>query len=81
VTVPAILKILGLAEIWGCQKDGDVRVGLLYIHVFWDRTAFPLLHLECYITADTFLLTAAAWRLPVENTRRSGGWQPQLNSE
>lgn len=81
MTVAAVLQILGLAEIWGCQRDGDVRVAFLYIHVFWDRNAFPLLHLECYITADVFLLTVAAWRLPFENTRRSGGWHSQLNSE
>ena len=81
MTVAVVLQILGLAEIWGCQRVGDVRVGLLYSHVFWDRTSFPLLHLECYITADVFLLTVAAWRPPVENTRRSGGWQSQLNSE
>ena len=81
MTLAVVLQILGFAEIWGCHSDGDVRVGLLYIPFFWDRTASPLLHLERYITADTFLLTVATWRLPFENTRRSGSCQSELKSE
>jgi len=36
---------------------------------FGGTSCFPLLHLECHRTADILILTAAAWRLPVENTR------------
>ena len=38
---------------------------------FRKNYCFPLLPLEYHRTADVLILTVAAWRLPIQNTRSS----------